>query len=72
MWLAKPLYEALPAALIVIGALALLLALYVDRWFWSEVLLVTGLLDVVAGLVLVLRRRGYRASKSRLRFEDSQ
>lgn len=72
MWLAKPLYESLPAALIAAGLLALLSALYVDRWIWAELMVGTGLVFVVTGLVLVLRRRGYRASRSRLKFEDTR
>lgn len=72
MWLAKPLYESLPAALIAAGLLALLSALYVDRWIWAELMVGTGLVFVVTGLVLVLRRCGYRASRSRLKFEDTR
>ena len=72
MWLAKPIYESLPAVLVAVGILALLCALYVDRWLWDEVLALVGVLDVIAGVVLLLRRRGYRASRSRLKFDDSQ
>ena len=72
MWLAKPVYESLPAALIAVGLVTLLAALLVDGSFWDDAVAVAGLITVVAGLVLVLRRRGYRASRSRLKFEDSQ
>lgn len=60
MRLSRPLYEALPWVYIATG-LAALLASYLWRAVpWSELLALPGLLLIVTGLVLVLKRRDYR------------
>jgi hypothetical protein len=60
MRVSRPLYETLPYAYIAIG-LAAILASFVWRVAdWSAILAVFGVVALVGGLVLVLRRRDYR------------
>lgn len=71
MWLPKPLYESIPLSCLVAGVLVLISAFFVDQPYWPEVLAGAGVLCIVISLVLVLRRRGYRASRSRTDFDGS-
>jgi predicted MFS family arabinose efflux permease len=71
MWLPKVLYESIPFYYIGLGTAALGAAFYVDRWLWAEILATGGLIVLIAGLVLLLRRKGYRSSRSRLDFDES-
>jgi hypothetical protein len=71
MWLPKHVYESIPFALLGLGALGLGAAFYVDSWYWSEILAADGLIALVIGLVLLLRRKGYRSSRSRIDFDRS-
>jgi Flp pilus assembly protein TadB len=60
MRVSRPLYESLPYAYIAIG-LAAVIASFVWRVAdWSAILAVFGIMALVGGLVLVLRRRDYR------------
>jgi Flp pilus assembly protein TadB len=60
MRVSRPLYESLPYAYIAIG-LAAVIASFVWRMAdWSAILAVFGIIALVGGLVLVLRRRDYR------------
>lgn len=65
MWLSKPLYEAVPYYYMAAGALCLLASLYLSWWYWPAICTGLGLVFLIAGLVLWLRRRDYRASRSR-------
>lgn len=69
MWIPKILYESIPFYYVGFGAVALGAAFYVDSWYWAEVLAGGGLIAIVIGLVLLLRRKGYRSSRSRLDFD---
>lgn len=69
MRLPRSLYEALPLILIAAGVVALLAAFRMDQPYWPESCAGGGLLLLVCGLVLILRRKGYRASRSRLDFD---
>jgi hypothetical protein len=71
MWLSKPLYESLPYYYVVVGAILLASSLYLDYWYWPTIFAGTGLASVIAGLVVWLRRRGYRQSRSRRALDDS-
>jgi Flp pilus assembly protein TadB len=70
MWLSKPLYESLPYYYAVVGAIILALSFYLENWYWPTILAGIGLASVIAGLVLWLRRRGYRQSRSRRAMDD--
>jgi Flp pilus assembly protein TadB len=69
MWLPKSLYETIPWLFLIIGVAALSAAFVVAGWYWAEICAGAGLIAIVYGLVLMLRRKGYRASRSRLDFD---
>jgi membrane-bound ClpP family serine protease len=71
MWLPKAVYEALPYFYAGLGAVLLGAAFYARSLYLPEVLAGSGLVALIAGLVLILRRRGYRASRSRLELDES-
>lgn len=69
MWLPKPIYESLPYALM-LGGLLLAIGGYLSNIEWLQsLLLVGGSLVAVAGLVLLLKRRDYRLSRSRVKYD---
>lgn len=70
MWLSKPVYESLPYYYVALGVLAGLGSFYVERWHWSTLLAAVAVPSLVGGLVLMLRRHGYRRSRSRLDVRD--
>ena len=69
MWLPKYLYESIPFHYLGLGAIGLAAAFTIDAWHWAEVMAAGGLIAVVTGLVL-LRRKGYRSSRSHLDFDN--
>ena len=71
MWVPKFFYESIPIYLLGLGAGGLGAAFFLDSWFWAEIAAGGGLFALVVGLVLVLRRKGYRASRSRFDFDGS-
>jgi membrane protein YdbS with pleckstrin-like domain len=64
MYLARPIYEVLPYAYVLMGAGALGASWFVRRPPWTIVLVVVGVAAVVGGLVIVLRRRDYRSTQA--------
>jgi hypothetical protein len=70
MWLAKPVYEFLPYYYMALGTVAGLGSFYVERWYWPELLLGGSAASLIGGLVLWLKRRDYRRSRSRLDVQD--
>lgn len=71
MWLPKYLYEPLPFVLILAGAGLIGAVFVIEAWHLAETAAVGGLVLLVAGFVLVLRRKGYRSSRSRNDFNDA-
>ena len=65
MWLSKPIYESLPYFYLLAGVGSLVASLYVNYWHWPVIGAVVGLGCLIAGLVVWLRRRDYRQSRSR-------
>jgi Flp pilus assembly protein TadB len=63
MRVVRPLYESLPYAYIVIGAAALTASFAWRVADWSGILALFGVVAMIGGLVLVLRRRDYRIQK---------
>jgi hypothetical protein len=62
--LSKPIYELLPYVYIVSGLLAVAGSYFLASGIWAEIVLVLGLLCVVGGAVIVLRRRDARARRT--------
>jgi predicted MFS family arabinose efflux permease len=65
MWVAKPIYEGLPYFYLLVGAIALGASMYVNHWHWPTICFVMGLLCLVAGLVVLLKRRDARETSRR-------
>ncbi|HMB73643.1 MAG TPA: LPXTG cell wall anchor domain-containing protein [Gammaproteobacteria bacterium] len=70
MWLPRPVYESLPFALIILGVLLALGGYLISAEWLQSVLLIGGSLMAVAGLVLLLKRRDYRLSRSRVKYDN--
>jgi Flp pilus assembly protein TadB len=64
MWLARPVYEFLPYLYMLVGLGLLAAAWFVEISMLPSVLLVVGVLSMMAGVVLWLRRRDYRTRQS--------
>lgn len=62
--LSKPLYEILPYIYMLAGALALGASYLLGGTIWADVVLVLGIFCVLGGVVVLLRRRDYRASRA--------
>ena len=65
MWVSKPIYESLPYFYLLAGAISLGASMYINYWHWPEISFITGLLCLVAGLVVLLKRRDYRVTDGR-------
>lgn len=65
MWISKPIYEALPYFYLVVGVITLCASLYVNHWYWPTISFTTGLFCLVAGIVVILKRRDARSGKRR-------
>lgn len=62
--LSKPLYETLPYLYILAGLLAIGGSWLLGHYFWSDIVLVLGIFCVLGGVVVLLRRRDYRANRA--------
>lgn len=69
MWLAKSIYEPLPVVVMLVGAALAVIGLLAEREIWQFLFFSIGVLLLTAGLVLVLKRRAYRLSRSRRDFD---
>jgi len=65
MWVSKPIYEGLPYFYLVAGSVTLAASMYLNHWYWPTICFAVGLLCLVGGLVVLLRRRDYRQSDRR-------
>lgn len=70
MWLRKPLYEALPFVYMSVGLVGVGVSFLLEEGYGSYALLFAGLALLTGGLVLWLKRRDYRLSRSRSGLED--
>ena len=66
MWVSKPIYESLPYVYLLLGAIALGLSMYLNYWYMPTICFVVGLICLVAGLVVLLKRRDYRVTDRRV------
>lgn len=74
MRISRGLYEALPWAYMLLGVVAIVASYLWREPRWSEALALCGLVTIVLGLMLVLRRRDYRIQQRRYgaEFDDDE
>jgi uncharacterized membrane protein len=60
IWITKPFYELLPYIYLVSGLSLLLASLYLDYWYWPTLCLISGIICLVLGLMIYLRRQDFR------------
>jgi hypothetical protein len=65
MRLSRPVYESLPYVYMLAGVGALAVSFLWRTQGWSDLAAAFGLIALIAGLVIVLRRRDYRIQKRR-------
>lgn len=65
MRLPRGIYEALPYAYLAAGVGACLASYAAQNAAWSNVAFAVGVVGIVAGCVLILRRRSYRDDAAR-------
>jgi len=70
MWLSKPLYELLPYFYLIAGIFLLATSIYLDYWYWPTICLVSGFVCLIAGLVVLLKRRDFRHNVPRDQIDD--
>jgi hypothetical protein len=71
MWLSRPIYEALPFCAMGLGLAGLAAGVILGGGQrWQLLCAFGGLVLLVAGLVIWLKRRDYRSSRSRSRFDE--
>ncbi len=66
MWVSKPIYESLPYFYLLAGAISLGASMYLDHGYWPTVCFILGMICLVAGLVVLLKRRDYRETDRRV------
>jgi hypothetical protein len=64
MWLARPIYEFLPYLYMLVGVGLLAAAWFIEMSTLPSIFMLVGVLSLMAGLVLWLRRRDYRTRQS--------
>jgi hypothetical protein len=60
LWISKPIYESLPYFYQTVGGISLAAAMYVNHGYWPAICITMGLFCLVAGLVVLLKRRDAR------------
>ena len=66
MWVSRPIYESLPYLYMLAGAASLGASMYISHWYWPTICFLTGVICLVAGLVVLLKRRDYRVTDGRV------
>jgi fatty acid desaturase len=69
IWLSKPVYELLPYFYLLAGLAALAASVYLDYWYWPGICLVAGILLVIAGVAIWLKRHDFRHNRRAPRIE---
>ena len=65
MWISKPIYESLPYFYLLVGVISLSASMYVNHWYWPTICFLTGVVCLVGGLVVLLKRRDSRVTHRR-------
>ena len=65
MWISEPIYESLPYFYLLAGVISLSASMYVNHWYWPTICFVTGVVCLVGGLVVLLKRRDSRVTHRR-------
>jgi len=65
MWVSRPIYESLPYLYMLAGLVSLAASMYLDHGYWPTICFTTGVVCLVAGLVVYLKRRDYRITDGR-------
>jgi len=65
MWVSKPIYESLPYFYLLVGLASLGLSMYLNYWYMPTICFVVGFASLVAGLVVLLKRRDSRVTHRR-------
>lgn len=60
IWLSKPIYETLPFFYLIAGVGLLVASLYLDYWHWPLLCLIGGIICLILGLFILLKRRDFR------------
>ncbi len=69
--LSRPVYEGLPWVYLLAGLLALVASYFQTSSTWSVLLGLPGFLVLMAGAVVLLRRRGYRRLRAEYAAPDA-
>jgi len=64
LWLSKPLYELLPWFYLAAGVMLLVNSIFMNYWYWPTISLILGFACLIAGLVILLKRRDFRHNVS--------
>jgi len=65
MWVSKPLYESLPYLYLFLGASSLGASMIIKGQYWPTICFAAGVAGLVAGLVVLLKRRDHRVTGQR-------
>ena len=66
MWVSKPIYESLPYFYRLAGAVSLGLSMYLNYWYLPTICFAVGVVCLVGGLVVLLKRRDSRVTDRRV------
>jgi hypothetical protein len=66
MWVSKPIYEILTYIYQQVGVASLGLSMYLNYWHMPTICFVVGFASLVAGLVVLLKRRDHRVTDRRV------
>ena len=72
IWVSKPFYESLPFLYLLAGISLLIASLYLDYWYWPTICLVVGIVCLIFGLLIFLRRRDFRDDRRGRRTDNHQ
>jgi hypothetical protein len=60
IWISKPFYETLPYIYMASGVALLIASLYLNYWYWPSICLVAGIVCLIFGLFVFMKRRDFR------------